>query len=169
MDRPSPTLRQPTDRAELYAWHGKALAALKDGRADNLRDLAARDPDLVPAIQDGSPECGWYAARVSRAAALVPARIYLKSVVDEAGELVEPEVLLCEIGDRPFDPEEVWPKLCIRPIAASEYRYLMSLRAWAKSSAPDQPQAADGRPIDWNTVKINLPAQPVPPAPKRKR
>lgn len=168
MERPSPTLRQPTDRAELYAWHAAALAALKAGRADDLRTLFDRDPDSVPALRD-VPECGWYAARISRASVLVPARIWLQSVVGDDGQLVEPELLLCEVGDRPFDPAEIWPKLCIRPIPVAEYRYLMSLRAWAKTSAPDQPQAADGRPVDWNTVKINLPAQPVPPAPKRKR
>jgi hypothetical protein len=167
--QPSPTLRPPSDRADLYAWHTAALAALKAARAETLKELSARDLEAVPRTGD-DPQCGWFAARISRVSVLVPARIWVRSVVDEAGELVEPEVMLCEVGDRPFDPGEVWPKLCIRPIPASEYRYLMSLRAWAKASAPEQPQAVDGRPVDWMTVQIPpIPAKPVSPAPKRKR
>ena len=156
----SPTLRKPSDRAALYAWHADALDALAQGRKDNLKELAADHPDLVPPIQDGEPQCGYFKARVSKRAVLVPAKIYVRSVVDEAGELVEPERLVCEIGDRDFDVFEAWPKLCIRPITASEYQYLMALRQWAKESAPDQPQAVDGRPVDWNTVKIELAPQP---------
>lgn len=157
----SPTLRKPSDRAELYAWHADALDALAQGRKDNLKDLAAEAPDLVPPIQDGEPQCGYYKARVSRRALLVPAKIFMLSVVDEAGELVEPERLKCEIGDRDFDVMEAWPKLCIRPITVGEYRHLMALRQWAKESAPDQPQAVDGRPIDWMTAQL----PPVPAAP----
>jgi hypothetical protein len=159
----SPTLRKPSDRAVLYAWHADALDALAQGRKDNLKDLAAEMPDLVPPIQDGEPQCGWFKARVSKRAVLVPAKIYLRSVVGEDGELVEPEKLICEIGDRDFDVLEAWPKLCIRPITASEYQYLMALRQWAKESARDQPQAVDGRPVDWMTVKIpDVPQQPQP-------
>lgn len=156
----SPTLRQPTDRAELYAWHADALDALKTGRADNLKDLASHSPELMPPLDEGMPQCGWYAAKVSKRAVLVPSRIWLRSTVGEDGQLVEPEAMFCEIGDRPFDPEEVWVRLAVRPITVGEYRHMMALRAWARESAPDQPQAADGRPIDWLTVQL----PPVPPA-----
>jgi hypothetical protein len=162
----SPTLRQPSDRAELYSWHADALDALKTGRADNLRDLFQRAPELVPPITDSEPRCGWYAARVSRRAVLVPSRIWLQSVVGDDGELLEPETLLCEVGDRPMDAFEAWPKLCIRPIPVAQYRHLMALRQWARESAPDEPQAVDGRPIDWNTVKVRVP-EPSAPQPKR--
>lgn len=147
-------IRQPSDRAELYTWHAKALQGLKDGRAETLKELAARYAELVPPIQEDNPQCGWFKAIVRRVAVPVPARIWLRSTVDEDGELVEPEVLLCDIGDEPWDVLDAWPKLCTRPISKAEWAYLMAVRAWARTSAPDQPQAKDGRPIDWLTVKI---------------
>lgn len=157
----SPTLRKPSDRAALYAWHADALDALAQGRRENLKELAACAPDLVPPISDGEPQCGYFKARVSKRSVLVPAKIFMLSVVGDDGELVEPERLKCEIGDRDFDVLEAWPKLCFRPIPVGEYRYLMALRQWAQESAPDQPQAVDGRPVDWMTVQI----PPVPSAP----
>lgn len=164
----SPTLRKPSDRAVLYAWHADALDALELGRKDTLKELAAEGLE-APAVYESEPQCGYFKAKVSRRAVLVPAKIYLRSVVGEDGELVEPEVLKCEIGDRDFDVGEVWPRLAMRPISVAEYRHLMALRQWAKESAPDQPQAVDGRPIDWNTVQIVLPETPPAPQPKRTR
>lgn len=162
----SSTLRQPSDRNALYLWHGRALAALVDNRAADLRELAANDPDALPPIQEDAPQCGYFKLRKVRAAAFVPAKIYLEQVIGEDGELLSDEILRCEIGDELVDPLQAWPMLCLRPISASEYRYLMAVRAWAQTSAPDQPQAQEGRRIDWLSVKI----PPVPPAaPKRKK
>lgn len=163
-------MRKPHDRNELYAWHARAMAALAGARVDDLKAAAAVAFDLVPPIHEDEPECGWFKAIIRRDAAAVPAKIWLKSVVDDDGELVEDEILLCEVGDTPVDAVEAWPKLCTRPISRAEYLYLMSVRTWARQSAPDQPQARDGRPIDWLTVKVPpIPASPPPTKPKRVR
>ncbi len=138
MELPSPTLRRPSDRAELYAWHADALDALEQGRKETLKELRAVAPELAPPVYEGEPCCGWYKVRLHRDGVF---------------------------GDDMVDPVETWPLLLSRPIPASEYAYLVAVRGWAKSSAPDQPQAAESRPIDWLTVKI--PA--VPPAPPKSR
>lgn len=152
-------MRQPSTRAELYAWHDEALEAMADARVDNLKDLARDHPELMPPISEDEPHCGWFKVSLARGSVPVPARIYLRQAVDQDGELTEPERLICEIGDDAVDPVEAWSRICVRPIKASEYRYLMAVRAWAKSSATDQPQAQDGRRIDWLTVTL-------PPVPK---
>lgn len=165
----SPTLRQPTDRAALYAWHADALDAMRQARVTDLRELARAAPDLMPPLEEGVPQCGWYAAKTSKGSVLVPSRIWLQSVVDEAGELLEPELFQCEIGDKVFDPLDVWAKLAIRPIPVAEYRHMMALRAWARESAPNEPQAVDGRPVDWQTVKVRVPDPAPQPQPQRMR
>lgn len=168
MERPSPTLRQPSDRVALYAWHTDALEALAESRCDNLKDAARDHFELCPPIVEAEPACGWYKLRLHRDGVFVPARIYLEQRVGETGELLADEVLRCQIGDDMVDPVQAWPTLCSRPIPAAEYAYLVALRAWARTSAPDQPQAAETRAIDWLTVK--LPAvPPSPPKPQRNK
>lgn len=162
-------MRRPSDRNELYAWHAKAMAALAAVKKDDLKAVAAEAYELLPSIQEWSPQCGWFKAIFRRDAVAVPAKIFMKSVVDDDGELVEPELLMCEVGDAPVDVMEAWPKLCTRPISRAEYLYLMSVRTWAQESAPNQPQARDGRPIDWLTVKLPpVPPSPSPEKPRRK-
>lgn len=163
-------IRQPSDRVKLYAWHAAAVAALAARKVATLKELANLvERDEFPPIHEDEPECGWFRAKVHRHAVLVPARIWLKSVVDDVGELVEPEVLLCEIAGEPFDAMVAWPKLCIRPIEKADFTYMMQVREWAQASSPEQPQAETGKVIDWLTVKIPpIPATPTPP-PKRKR
>jgi len=161
-------MRQPSDREALYAWHASALKALADGKAEDLIQLTRSKWLKCPPIVEDEPQCGYFKARVRRYAVLVPSRIFMRSVVDELGELVQDEELVCEIGDTPFDVIEAWIKLCIRPITLGEYQYLMAVREWARASAPDQPQAKDGAAVDWMTVKIpEIPATPTPA--KRKR
>lgn len=169
----SPTLRQPSDRAALYAWHADALDALAQGRKDNLKELAAVAPDLMPPISEDAPQCGYFLAKVARFALLVPAKIFVLSVIGDDGELLEPERVVCEIGGERYpEVETAWLRLCTRPISASEYQYRMALRDWAQAAAPNQPQAPrqDGKAVDWMTVKIELPRVPESPiTPKRKR
>lgn len=167
MERPSPTLRRPSDRPALYAWHEDALDALAESRCDNLKDAARDYFELVPPIVEGEPCCGWYKVRLHRDGVFVPARIFLEQRIDETGELLADERLRCQIGDEMVDPVAAWPTLCSRPIPASEYAYLVAVRGWAKSSATDQPQAAESRPIDWLTVKMPA-VPPAPPKPKKR-
>lgn len=147
-------IRQPSDRDELYRWHAQALAALAKYGVHDLRELAAADPEALPPVEEANPQCGYFLAKVRRFAVPVPAKIYVQSVVDDDGELTEPELFKCELGDEEYDPVEAWPKLCIRPISRVDYAYLMSVRTWARQSAPDQPQAKTGRKIDWMTVQL---------------
>lgn len=163
---PSPTLRQPTDRAELYRWHERMLRFLAENRMEDFTSASrvAHDWDLseMPPIVEGEPQCGYFKAKTRRYALLVPAKIFMLSVVGEDGELVEPERLVCEIGDERTDVFDAWMRLCVRPISAAEYSYLMAVRDWARQSAPDQPQHPrnDGKPVDWMTAKLPpVPAQ----------
>ena len=105
----------------------------------------------VLAITD-EPHCGWYKRKFDRSGVFVPARIWLRQVVDD-GELIEPEKLLCEIGGEPFDPDEAWLSLCGHPITRDEFDYMMRVRDWATSHARNQPEAQPLKPIDLFTVK----------------
>jgi hypothetical protein len=146
--------RRPSDRAALYAWHAAALAAIEGCHVSNLREVSRLDPERSPPVQEGRPECGWFLAHVARQAVPVPARIYLRSEIDEGGELISDEVLVCELGGEVVDVMEAWPRLCLRPINRSDFAYRMAVRGWAQTSAPDQPQAQTGRRIDWLTVQL---------------
>lgn len=173
-DLPSPTLRQPTDRAELYTWHREALEYMDDFRIPDLTHAsqASIDWERHPPVYEAQPQCGYFKAKVARFALLVPAKIFMLSVVGEDGELVEPERMVCEIGDTRTDLFEAWPRLAARPIPAAEYAYLMAVRDWARQSAPDQPQAPaqDGRRVDWMTAQIPpVPKQAPTTQPKRRR
>lgn len=98
-------MRRPSTRAQLYAWHSAAL------RGEN------------PPRHEGVPECGWYKRRLVKGGPWVPARIYVKSVIDPAtGELLEPEEYVCKVEGLPRDPVSQWTYL--RPISREEYQAL---------------------------------------------
>lgn len=124
-------MRKPSDLALAFAWHAQACA----GRAWHVQ------------IHEDEPLCGFFKARLARKAPFVPARIWLRQEVDDAGELTSPEVLLCEIDGVPKDPVAEWTRLCQYPITQTEFEYMTRLRAWQRANAPEEYQAA-WRPVD---------------------
>lgn len=68
------------------------------------------------------PQPGWFLKREERGGAFIPCSIWLEQPMDEAtGELIGDEVLLCECGGDPCDPEATWTWLAKRPISKEEY------------------------------------------------
>lgn len=133
----SPTLRIPTPPADAFAWYTAALAAPRT---------------LDPPQYGEEPQPGFYKRRFDRRGVFVPARIWLVQIVAN-GELIADEKLVCEIGGDRFDPFEVWISLCEHPITKAEFDHMMRVRDWARTCAPDQPEAAPMKPVDFFTVK----------------
>lgn len=139
-------IRQPTPPHVLYAWWVAAMEG--------------KNPTVT-----FEPQCGWFKRRIAprysagvliKDAPLVPCRIWMHQAIDADGQLLEDEVLHCEVNGRERDPEEEWPWLCKRPISREEYRHLMAVRAWARKYAPESPDADPTKGIDWNEEPINF-------------
>lgn len=132
-------MRQPTPPQKAYEWYSAAMNAL-----DLKLDL--------PPVHEDDPHPGWYQRRFEKGAIFVPARIWLIQTIAD-GELVEPEVMACEIGGERFDVYEVWTMLCSNPISKQRYDYMMNVRAWAVTWRKDQPEAQPTKPVDLFTVQ----------------
>jgi hypothetical protein len=133
-------MRLPTPHDVLYRWHTEALKGVYGDR-----------PDL-----DGEkPECGWFKTRVIRGGLFIPARIWMyQHVCPSTGELLDDEVLQCEVDGKYRDPAEEWPWLMARPISKAEYKYMVARQEWTKAYAPDDPAARPRQPVDWTKVPI---------------
>lgn len=126
-------MRHPTPIDELYAWHSAAIAG--------------KSPTVT-----SDPQCGWFKVPLVKGATPVPARIWCEQKI-EAGELIEPERLVCEVDGIARDPEEQWPWLCKRPIRVTEFEYLTQLRRWQRVNAPDE-YAAAREPVDHLSTPV---------------
>lgn len=103
-------MRRPTSSDLLYAFH---TAALADRRA-------------AP-VFDGDPQPGTYAIREAKGGPLVPVRIWMHQVIDpDTGELMEPEMIRCEVAGVPRDAAAIWARC--RPISFAHYDALMIAR-----------------------------------------
>lgn len=129
-------MRKPTPHETLYAWHRAAMAG--------------RKPQITT-----EPHCGWYRRRFVRGGPWVPARIWMHQEIDaDSGELTAPERLRCDVGGKERDPIEQWTYLADRPIGESEYRYMISLGAWASAYADEHPAAKTDERVDFNTSPL---------------
>lgn len=129
-------MSKPTPREELYRWHTEAIEDV------SLHlDITAHPDD---------PQCGWYKRKLVKDGVYVPCRIWRdEPEVDENGDLVSDEKLMCEVdGDRK-DAAEQWQWLCAHPISEAEFNYLTETRAWADRHAPADPYANPKKPVDW--------------------
>jgi hypothetical protein len=126
-------VRKPTPLAISHAWHTQAL---RDG---------------VEVLTE-EPQCGWFKRRMVKGGPFVAAKIYLRQDVDDAGDLIDEEILLCEVAGNFKDPQQEWLSLAKRPISESDYEFMMADRRWCADNAPDQPAAQPFKPIDWLTV-----------------
>lgn len=123
-------MRQPSDLYEAFAWWRDAL----NGKA--------------PAIHPAEPHCGFFTRRMVRNGPAVPVAIWIEQEIDEAGELVSDERMVCLVGDREEDPATQWTYCAGNPIPEAEYRYLLAMREWASEHAPHHPAAQPFKPID---------------------
>lgn len=137
LERISPTQRAPTP--DPYAWHRQAIA----GRGQ-------REP-----IAD-EPRCGWFKRKFVQGGPFVPARIWLVQDVGEDGELLDVELLQCEVNGAYADPVDQWSYLCGQPITEAEFRYMEATRQWAEQHAPDHPQAKPRERINLLTTPIRF-------------
>lgn len=131
-------IRRPTPPEVFLAWHRAAIA----GKAEaNFID---------------HPECGWFKRKLVKGGPFVAARIWLRQDVDEAGELLDDEVMLCEVNGENADPHDQWNWLAGNPIPESEFQYLMGLRDWAAWHAPEDPAANPTKPLDHLSTPIRF-------------
>lgn len=127
-------MRKPTATEVAYGWHTKALAANGD-RAK------------MPPIHENEPKPGWYMRRLIPKGPYVPARIWLEADVGDDGELLGPEVLLCEVDGQRRNVGGEWTWLASRPISEDKFMDMLagnftSFEAAAEEDVP--PVVTDG-------------------------
>ncbi|MEN6302221.1 MAG: hypothetical protein ABFD96_05810 [Armatimonadia bacterium] len=128
-------MRIPTPRDEAYRWHTEALKGV-------YGDADAPHPD--------EPQCGWFKRTLARGGVFVPARIWLFQDVDpKTGQLLDDELLQCEVDGMRRDAYDEWSWLCRNPITEAEFDYLTALRRHAVQHEPDLPIANPRKPVDW--------------------
>lgn len=88
----------------------------------------------MPAIHENEPKPGWYMRRLIPKGPYVPARIWLDVELGDDGELLGPEVLLCEVDGQRRNVGSEWTWLASHPI--SEDRYMDMIAGNFTSSAP---------------------------------
>ena len=130
-------MREPTSNETLYSWYTNAMRG-------HLRDDRGTFAD--------EPQCGWYKRRLVKNGPFVPARIHMVQEIDEAGDLIADEVLLCEVNGSAAPVDDQWIWLSSNPISESEYNYMCTARTWAAWHAPDDPIANPREPVDWLKV-----------------
>lgn len=129
--------RTPTPLAVSLAWWREAL------------DLPAYERVGIP----DEPRAGFFQRRLVKGGPFVPARIWLHQDIGADGELLDDEVLRCEINGEPADPEEAWSYLCSAPISEERFRYLTARGEWSSFYAPTEAAANPRQPIDWNSMQ----------------
>lgn len=113
-------MRAPTPPEIALAWHSARLAGAE-----------------LETVHE-EPHAGWFKRRLVKKGCWVPARIWLEQETDEAGELIAPERMLCEVDGQRRDPADQWLWLCQEPISEREFNYLTRLRAWQRINAPEE-------------------------------
>ena len=127
------TMRRPTPHDEAFGWWRVATAG--------------GDPETT---QD--PQPGWYKRRLVRGGPWVPARIWLYSEVDDAGELLAPEILQAECNGAWADPDDLWSYVAANPITEAEFKFLSATIEWTQTNAPQEPMANPRQAVDWTAV-----------------
>ena len=100
-------MRKPTPIHVAYAWYNQAMI-----------DWAVGIEVEVPE----EPQCGYYKRRLVRGGPHVPAKIWLEGETDRKGNLLDDEVMRCEVNGQYCDPEEQWLWLAGKPISEKDYK-----------------------------------------------
>lgn len=121
-------MRRPTSLEERWAWWESQFTEA---------------PLSAPLAE---PQCGFYKTRKfrwgewsSQNAPWLPARIFvMPAETDEAGELLEDEIWIAEVGDRRFNPwlNESW--MYWRPIMEAEWKWLKALAPLTAKKIPSR-------------------------------
>ncbi len=129
-------MRKPTPMSEQLAWWNAALAG--------ERPVITQDPQV-----------GFYKRVLVKGGVMVPARLWLYQNIDrETGELVEDELLQCEVNGQYADPQDQWSWLANNPISRAEFLYLSARIEHAARHEPDDAFADPRAPIDLNRLPI---------------
>jgi hypothetical protein len=119
-------MRRPTK--DPLAWWSEAL-------------LDSRTPR-----HDAEPQAGFYKRRMVRNGPFMPVEVRLTSVVDDAGDLSEPEITIAEQLGQKLNPYSIWTHL--RPISRGEYDALVE-----QHRTMDM-MAATHAPVDLSQIAI---------------
>lgn len=130
--------RKPNDDA-AYQWWRDALSGLK------------------PQITD-QPHPGFYRRKLVKGGPFVPVRVWMEGPRDESGELLDDEVMKCEVDGREVDAADQWLWICSYPIPEREYTYMIGLSKYAKKHDKREPLANPRKPI--NPLTFRLPEFP---------
>lgn len=114
-----------------------------------------------PAIT-GEPQCGFFKRRLVKGGPWVPVHIWIERELDDAGELLSDEQIMCSVDGRIADVEAHWSYACAKPISEAEFDYLARLSTYAKARDPREPLANPRK-------KINPLSFPLPDVSPKKR
>lgn len=128
-------MRTPTSHEYLYGWWMQALSG--------------GDPEVTQEAQ-----CGFFKRRLVKGGPWVPARIWLVQEIDDAGELIAPELLQAECNGEYADPDDLWSYVAANPITEAEFKFLSATIQWSQTNAPHEPMANPRQAVDWLAVPI---------------
>lgn len=98
-------MRMPTPQDALLAWWRAALENPQHPRHDD------------------DPHSGFYYMKQVKGGPAVPVRIWCRQIIDpDTGELVEPEVMMADVGGEDRPASDVWMRC--RPISQRAYEAL---------------------------------------------
>lgn len=104
-----------------------------------------------------APQPGYYQRRLVKGGPMVPAKIWLEEDVDEVGDLMADQRLLCLVDGQPCDAVDQWTWLAGRPISREDYEFMVADSTWCKSYAPHEPKANPTKPINIRETKPVFP------------
>ena len=106
--------------------------------------------------QIDSPAPGYWAIKLVRNGPEVAAAIFLRAYVEETdaddARMERTPYFEAFIDGRQVPVDQVWLRRG-RVIPEAEYRYLLSLSAWARDNAPNEPIANPKQAVDLNTLR----------------
>ena len=62
----------------------------------------------------------------------------------------------CLINGRERRLEFAWPRCARHPISQADYRYMLDYHHWARRHAPERPEAAPHRAVDYRRLRHDL-------------
>lgn len=114
-----------------------------------------------PAITE-DPEPGFYKRRLVKGGPWVPVHIWIERELDEAGDLIDDERVMCTVDGRLAAAADHWTYCAAHPIKEAEFDYLTRLSTYAKERNKREPLANPRK-------RINPLAFPLPSFPKKSK
>ena len=109
-----------TDRGNFYGAGGEVM---RQPTKDPLAWWREALLDSRTPRHDGEPQAGFYKRRMVKGGPFLPVEVRLTSVVDDAGELSEPETVTADQMGQKVNAVSIWTHL--RPISREEYAALV--------------------------------------------